>query len=98
MLAASILIYARRFDPRRLLDDSPSLLPADYRQRELVPTSSGYDLETDRKRRVKQIPYNAPDFGSLRPKLRIGNFNGNQDPMDVRGIWNRIRGSQSWCR
>src|SRR5437868_4465547 len=51
MLAASILdIYARRFDPRRLLDDSPSLLPADYRQRELVSTSSGYDLETDRKR------------------------------------------------
>ena len=34
-------IYARRFDPRRLLDDSPSLLPADYRQRELVSTSSG---------------------------------------------------------
>src|SRR5204863_6854210 len=43
-------IYARRFDPRRLLDDSPSLLPADYRQRELFLRPAGYDLEADRKR------------------------------------------------
>ena len=39
--ASSLYIYGRRFDPRRLLDDSSSLLPADYRQRELVSTSSG---------------------------------------------------------